>query len=109
MRILLAGGGTAGHTSPLLATADALRRLDPEVESELAELTGGGKLEDVLRGPPRGLPAVGDVRPQALLLRLVGEERVRREGRGHPREARVTVGLAGGAGSGVGLEELGEA
>lgn len=32
MRILLAGGGTAGHTSPLLATADALRRLDTEVE-----------------------------------------------------------------------------
>ena len=25
-RVLLAGGGTAGHTSPLLATADALRR-----------------------------------------------------------------------------------
>jgi UDP-N-acetylglucosamine--N-acetylmuramyl-(pentapeptide) pyrophosphoryl-undecaprenol N-acetylglucosamine transferase len=32
MRILLAGGGTAGHTSPLIATADALRRLDPDVE-----------------------------------------------------------------------------
>lgn len=32
MRILLAGGGTAGHTSPLIATADALRRLDPSVE-----------------------------------------------------------------------------
>jgi UDP-N-acetylglucosamine--N-acetylmuramyl-(pentapeptide) pyrophosphoryl-undecaprenol N-acetylglucosamine transferase len=32
MRVLLAGGGTAGHTSPLLATADALRRLDPTVE-----------------------------------------------------------------------------
>ncbi len=32
MRILLAGGGTAGHTSPLIATADALRRLDPAVE-----------------------------------------------------------------------------
>lgn len=31
MRILLAGGGTAGHTSPLLATADALRRLQPEI------------------------------------------------------------------------------
>jgi UDP-N-acetylglucosamine--N-acetylmuramyl-(pentapeptide) pyrophosphoryl-undecaprenol N-acetylglucosamine transferase len=32
MRILLAGGGTAGHTSPLIATADALRRLDADVE-----------------------------------------------------------------------------
>ena len=32
VRVLLAGGGTAGHTSPLLATADALRRLDPTIE-----------------------------------------------------------------------------
>jgi UDP-N-acetylglucosamine--N-acetylmuramyl-(pentapeptide) pyrophosphoryl-undecaprenol N-acetylglucosamine transferase len=32
MRVLLAGGGTAGHTSPLIATADALRRLDASVE-----------------------------------------------------------------------------
>ncbi|QWC85615.1 undecaprenyldiphospho-muramoylpentapeptide beta-N-acetylglucosaminyltransferase [Nocardioidaceae bacterium] len=32
MRVLLAGGGTAGHTSPLLATADALRRLDPSTQ-----------------------------------------------------------------------------
>ncbi len=32
MRVLLAGGGTAGHTSPLIATADALRRLDPDAE-----------------------------------------------------------------------------
>ena len=31
-RVLLAGGGSAGHTSPLLATADALRRLDPGIE-----------------------------------------------------------------------------
>ena len=31
-RVLLAGGGTAGHTSPLLATADALRRADPTIE-----------------------------------------------------------------------------
>ena len=32
MRVLLAGGGSAGHTSPLLATADALQRLQPGVE-----------------------------------------------------------------------------
>jgi UDP-N-acetylglucosamine--N-acetylmuramyl-(pentapeptide) pyrophosphoryl-undecaprenol N-acetylglucosamine transferase len=32
MRILLAGGGTAGHTSPMLATADAIRRLRPDAE-----------------------------------------------------------------------------
>lgn len=29
--VVLAGGGTAGHTSPLIATAEQLRVLDPEV------------------------------------------------------------------------------
>src|SRR5919107_5329906 len=28
----MAGGGTAGHTSPLLATADAVRRIDPSIQ-----------------------------------------------------------------------------
>jgi UDP-N-acetylglucosamine--N-acetylmuramyl-(pentapeptide) pyrophosphoryl-undecaprenol N-acetylglucosamine transferase len=50
MRVLLAGGGTAGHTSPLLATADALRRLDPGVEVTAL-------------GTPRGLE--GRVVPEA--------------------------------------------
>ena len=50
-RVLLAGGGTAGHTSPLLATADALRRRHSD-------------LEIVCLGTPRGLettliPAAG--------------------------------------------------
>ncbi|MGI8576410.1 MAG: undecaprenyldiphospho-muramoylpentapeptide beta-N-acetylglucosaminyltransferase [Nocardioidaceae bacterium] len=31
MRVLLAGGGSAGHTSPLLATAEALRRAVPDI------------------------------------------------------------------------------
>ena len=50
MRALLAGGGSAGHTSPLLATADALRRLDPSVEVTAL-------------GTPRGLE--GRVVPEA--------------------------------------------
>jgi UDP-N-acetylglucosamine--N-acetylmuramyl-(pentapeptide) pyrophosphoryl-undecaprenol N-acetylglucosamine transferase len=32
VRVVLAGGGTAGHVEPALATADALRRADPAVE-----------------------------------------------------------------------------
>jgi UDP-N-acetylglucosamine--N-acetylmuramyl-(pentapeptide) pyrophosphoryl-undecaprenol N-acetylglucosamine transferase len=50
MRVLLAGGGSAGHTSPLLATADALRRLDDSIEV-------------VALGTPRGLE--GRVVPEA--------------------------------------------
>ena len=32
MRVVLAGGGSAGHIEPALALADALRRADPDVE-----------------------------------------------------------------------------
>ena len=32
MNIVLAGGGTAGHTSPLIATAQQLSRLAPDSE-----------------------------------------------------------------------------
>lgn len=31
MRVVLAGGGTTGHIAPLIATAEALRRVDPAV------------------------------------------------------------------------------
>ncbi|GAB3697714.1 undecaprenyldiphospho-muramoylpentapeptide beta-N-acetylglucosaminyltransferase [Mariniluteicoccus flavus] len=51
VNIALAGGGTAGHTSPLIATADALRAADPSVNL-------------IAIGTPRGLesrviPAAG--------------------------------------------------
>lgn len=78
MRVLLAGGGTAGHTSPLIATADALRRLDESVEITcLGTLRGletrvvpeaGYALELI---PPVPLPR----RPSAELLRVPGRLR----------------------------------
>ncbi|MFN8194997.1 MAG: undecaprenyldiphospho-muramoylpentapeptide beta-N-acetylglucosaminyltransferase [Nocardioidaceae bacterium] len=76
MRILLAGGGTAGHTSPLLATADALRRLDPATEITCL-------------GTPRGMentvvPAAGyplELIPPVPLPRRPGVELARVPGR----------------------------
>jgi UDP-N-acetylglucosamine--N-acetylmuramyl-(pentapeptide) pyrophosphoryl-undecaprenol N-acetylglucosamine transferase len=75
MRILLAGGGSAGHTSPLLATADALKRLEPGVE--ITCLGTRDRLEARII-PAAGYPLefVPSVplprRPNADLLRLPG-------------------------------------
>ncbi len=78
MRILLAGGGTAGHTSPLLATADALRRLQPEVEITCLGTPRGLENRVVPEAgypleliPPVPLPR----RPGADLLRVPGRLR----------------------------------
>ncbi|MGI4893549.1 MAG: UDP-N-acetylglucosamine--N-acetylmuramyl-(pentapeptide) pyrophosphoryl-undecaprenol N-acetylglucosamine transferase [Janthinobacterium lividum] len=75
MNVLLAGGGTAGHVAPLLATADCLRRRDPSVEVlVLGTLEGlearlvperGYALAEVPRVP---LPR----RPSPEVLRLPG-------------------------------------
>lgn len=75
-RILLAGGGSAGHTSPLLATADALLRLRADVEITAL-------------GTPRGLetrviPAAGyplELVPPVPLPRRPGAELLRVPGR----------------------------
>ncbi len=78
VRVLLAGGGTAGHTNPLLATADALRALRDDVEvTALGTARGletrvvpeaGYPLELV---PPVPLPR----RPSLDLLRVPGRLR----------------------------------
>ena len=76
MHVLLAGGGTAGHTSPLLATADALRRLAPEtVITCLGTRTG---LEARLV-PEAGLPL--EFVPKVALPRKPGKELLRTPGR----------------------------
>lgn len=73
MHVLLAGGGTAGHTSPLLATADALRRLDPEIAITCLGTSSGLEARLI---PEAGLPLelVPRVpmprRPNADLMRL---------------------------------------
>ncbi len=75
MRVLLAGGGSAGHTSPLLATADALKRLHPGVE--ITCLGTRDRIEATII-PAAGYPLefVPSVplprRPNADLLRLPG-------------------------------------
>jgi UDP-N-acetylglucosamine--N-acetylmuramyl-(pentapeptide) pyrophosphoryl-undecaprenol N-acetylglucosamine transferase len=52
-RIVLAGGGTAGHTSPLIATAAELRRLRPDVTLSVIGTSYG--LENTVV-PAAGLP-----------------------------------------------------
>src|SRR3954462_15147306 len=75
MRVLLAGGGSAGHTSPLLATADALKRLHPGVE---ITCLGTRERIEAQMIPAAGYPLefVPSVplprRPNADLLRLPG-------------------------------------
>ncbi len=53
MRILLAGGGSAGHTSPLLATAEALTRLQPASEISCLGTREGLEVRLI---PETGLP-----------------------------------------------------
>lgn len=71
--VLLAGGGTAGHVSPLLALADCLRRRDPDVAVSALGTAEGLEARLV---PERGYPLL-DIprvpfprRPDAQLLRL---------------------------------------
>ncbi|MGZ4436190.1 MAG: undecaprenyldiphospho-muramoylpentapeptide beta-N-acetylglucosaminyltransferase [Nocardioidaceae bacterium] len=78
MKVLLAGGGSAGHTSPLLATADALRRLDPSVEVTALGTPRGLETRVVPEAgyplelvPPVPLPR----RPNGDLLRVPGRLR----------------------------------
>ena len=71
--VLLAGGGTAGHVSPLLALADCLRRRDPGVVVTALGTAAGLEARLV---PERGYPLIEvpkvpfPRRPSGDLLRL---------------------------------------
>ena len=71
--MLLAGGGTAGHVSPLLALADCLRRRDPQVSVTALGTAAGLEARLV---PERGYPLLEvpkvpfPRRPSGDLLRL---------------------------------------
>lgn len=101
MHVILAGGGTAGHIEPALATADALRRSDPTVgitalgtarglETTLVPQRG----YDLVMIPPVPLPR----RPTIELVRLPGKLRraVREVGTVlRSRQVDVVVGFGG--------------
>ena len=76
--VLLAGGGTAGHVSPLLALADCLRRRDPTVTVTALGTREGLEARLV---PERGYPLLTVPRvplprkPSGDLLRLPGNLR----------------------------------
>jgi UDP-N-acetylglucosamine--N-acetylmuramyl-(pentapeptide) pyrophosphoryl-undecaprenol N-acetylglucosamine transferase len=101
MRVLLAGGGTAGHTSPLLATADALRRLQPDVEITCLGTPRGLENRVVPEAgypleliPPVPLPRRPDVDLLKVPARLL--DAVRQAGRIMERTgAQVVLGFGG--------------
>jgi UDP-N-acetylglucosamine--N-acetylmuramyl-(pentapeptide) pyrophosphoryl-undecaprenol N-acetylglucosamine transferase len=99
--VLLAGGGTAGHVSPLLALADCLRRRDPDVR--ITALGTAQGLESRLV-PARGYPLLEvpkvpfPRRPSGDLLRLPANLRraVRAAGDAiESTQAEVVVGFGG--------------
>ena len=75
-RIVVAGGGTAGHIEPALAFADAVRRLDP---SAVVTLLGTSKGLETKLVPERGYPL--ELIPPAPLPRSLSMELLRTPGR----------------------------
>lgn len=75
MNVVLAGGGTAGHVEPALATADAVRGLDPQATVTMLGTARGLETRLVpARGYPLELipPVPVPRRPSLALLRVPG-------------------------------------
>ncbi len=85
LRVVLAGGGTAGHVEPALAVADALMRQDAATEITFVGTAQGLEARLV---PARGYPLA--VMPRVPLPRKLSGDVVRLPGR--LREAITTAG-----------------
>ncbi|GAB2549632.1 undecaprenyldiphospho-muramoylpentapeptide beta-N-acetylglucosaminyltransferase [Brachybacterium huguangmaarense] len=100
-RILLAGGGTAGHVSPMLATAAALLEAEPEAELTILG-TAQGLEADLVPAAGHDLVTIDKVpfprRPDGAALRFPGRfARTLRDVRGILDERRIeaVVGFGG--------------
>lgn len=100
-RIVLAGGGTAGHVNPLLAVADAIRGIEPQARVSVIG-TAVGLEHDLVPQAGYELDTIDKVpfprRPNMAALRFPAQWR--REGRKTReilarREAQVVVGFGG--------------
>ena len=63
-RIMLAGGGTAGHVNPLLAVADAIRCLDPDADIIALGTAVGLEADREGAVPPQTQPCGVGIPPQ---------------------------------------------
>src|ERR1700761_3459116 len=102
MRVVLAGGGSAGHIEPALALADALREADSSIEVTCLGTQRGLETRLVpLRGYELALiPAVPlprSVTPQLLAVpgRMAGAVHAAGKVLEQPRRADVLVGFGG--------------
>lgn len=75
-RVVVAGGGTAGHIEPAMNLADAVRRLAPAAEITALGTTKG---LDTTLIPPRGYPL--ELIPPVPLPRRLGRELIATPGR----------------------------
>ncbi|WP_194949095.1 undecaprenyldiphospho-muramoylpentapeptide beta-N-acetylglucosaminyltransferase [Actinomyces trachealis] len=101
LRVLLAGGGTAGHVNPLLATAAALRATDPMVQL-LVLGTATGLEADLVPAAGLEMVTIAKVplprRPSLDLLRLPGRLKAAMDGARRAIEqinANVVIGFGG--------------
>ncbi len=74
MRIMVSGGGTGGHTSPLIAVYEELRRRDPQLRAQWVGCSG--RIEETLSKrmaiPFRSIPVAGWPRKRGLKQLWVG-------------------------------------